>query len=407
MKSEPPGQQAASTGRLTPPACLANLPEARVMLRVGLLLAGGVLPLLTAEVAPNATITVDFDAVMRLTFERNADILVARERVNESQIALDSALQSCLPEMLRKDIFKKPAAEATVWRRRIELRKTESDALQDAASTYFDWLTALGGEEVARDLLTKEEKLLDLARKFAQNEPPAQVVVEAIETAVNGQRQYVLHTHQQSEAAAAKLAYLMGKNDSALTTTETLQPINRIDTSVASEVLVQQAQENGPGVRELQGLMVSLQRSIAEACRAQRRCARTGAPLVCGRLQMAQSQLQQAQLGLLRLQLQLRAGVEEAFTAIRSGREQLELASKAIDHARETYRLMEKRLPPNESPQQVMSNKTFDGVLNSIRQLAQAQANYLTVVSNYNKAQARLLIILGTYTRANCPAPTP
>lgn len=376
------------------------------MLRVGLLLAGGVLPLLTAEVAPNA-ITVDFDAVMRLTFERNADILVARERVNESQIALDSALQSCLPEMLRKDIFKKPAAEATVWRRRIELRKTESDALQDAASTYFDWLTALGGEEVARDLLTKEEKLLDLARKFAQNEPPAQVVVEAIETAVNGQRQYVLHTHQQSEAAAAKLAYLMGKNDSALTTTETLQPINRIDTSVASEVLVQQAQENGPGVRELQGLMVSLQRSIAEACRAQRRCARTGAPLVCGRLQMAQSQLQQAQLGLLRLQLQLRAGVEEAFTAIRSGREQLELASKAIDHARETYRLMEKRLPPNESPQQVMSNKTFDGVLNSIRQLAQAQANYLTVVSNYNKAQARLLIILGTYTRANCPAPTP
>ncbi len=377
------------------------------MLRARLLAVAGALLLLAAE-AVSLGFTVNLDTVMRQTFERNAEILTARERVNESQIALDAALQSCMPEMFRKDTFKTPVAEATVWRRRAELRKVETDNLQDAANTYFDWLTALRGQEVSRDLLQKEEKLLTRVRKFAKLEPPVQVVLEAIETAVNGQQQYILRTQQQIGGAAAKLAYLMGMNGGILTPTETLEPINRVDTSVAVEVLVRQAQENGPGVRELQGLIASIQQSIAEATRAQRCCCRTGAPLICGRLQMAQSQLQQAQLSLMNTQLKLRAGVEEAFSAVVSGREQIDQASKSIDHAKETYRIMDLR-ETEESPQARIQNRTYDGVLNSIRQLSQAYSNYLTAVSDYNKAQVRLLILLGTFAaNANCsPQATP
>ena len=99
---------------------------------------------------------------LRQTYQRNAEILTARERINESQIALDAALQSCIPEMFRKDTFKTPVAEATVWQRRIELRKVETDNLQDASNTYFDWLTAVR-RRVSRDLLQKEEKLLTRA----------------------------------------------------------------------------------------------------------------------------------------------------------------------------------------------------------------------------------------------------
>jgi outer membrane protein TolC len=371
------------------------------MRRAGLLLAAGIVVLLAADVAPNGA-AVNLDAILRLTFEGNADIRMAREQVRESQIALDAAMQSCLPELLRKDAFKKSAAEATVWRRRVELRQKEYKILQEATNTYFDWLTLLRGEAVARDLLKYEEKLLGRARKLAETEKPVQVVVEAIETAVYGRRQYLLHTHQKAEAAAAKLAYLMGLNEGGLTPLEMLEPISRVDISAPLEVLVRQAQDNGPGVRELQGLIASLQQSIAEACRAQRRCARTGAPLVCGRLQMAQSQLQQVQLSLVRLQLELRAGVEDAYTAILSGREQIDLASKTIDHAKETYRIMDLR-ETEESPEVRVRNKTYDGVLNSIHQLGQAQSNYLTAIDNYNKAQVRLLLLLGTYT--NCPAP--
>lgn len=384
------------------------------MLRTRLLVSAGVLLLPASRALPESlppapaavnSVAVNLDTVLRLTFERNAEILTARERVNESQIALDAAIRSCMPEMLRKDTFKKPVAEATVWRRRAELRKIEYDNLQDAANTYFDWLTTLRGETVGQELLAKEEKLLARARKLAATEKPVQVVVEAIETSVNGRRQYILQTHQQSEAVAAKLAYLMGMNGGVLVPTETLQPIDRADTSVAVEVLVRQAQDNGPGVRELQGLIASIQQALAEACRAQRCCARTGAPLICGRLQMAESQLQQAQLSLLNLQLKLRAGVEDAYTAIVSGREQLSLASKMIDHANETNRIMELRLT-EESPEAAMRNKTYDGVLNSVRQLSQAQSNYLTAVRDYDKAQVRLLLLLGTFING-CPATAP
>lgn len=373
------------------------------MLRARLLVAAGAVLLLAAEAA-TVGVAVNLDTVLRQTYERNAEIQTARERVNESQIALNAALQSCLPEMFRKDTFKTPVAQATVWRRRIELRKVETDAVQDAANTYFDWLTTQRGEAVGRDLLKLEEKLLVLVQRLARDEPPVQVVVEATETAVLVERQYIYQTHQLGEAAAAKLSYLMGMNGGALTTADTLQPIDRADTSVSLEVLVRQAQENGPGVREMHGLIASIQQSIAEASHAQRRCCRSGAPLVCGRLQMAQSQLQQAHLSLLDMQLKLRAGVEDAFTAILSGREQIELASKAIDHAKETYRSMEKRLPPEVNPEVAIRNKVFDGVLNSIRQLSEAHSIYLKAVSNYNKAQIRLLLLLGAYPN-NCPPP--
>lgn len=383
------------------------------MLRTRLLLAAGCLLLPASYALPDTLppadapivvkgMAVNLDTVLRLTFERNADILAARERVNESQIAFSAAMLSCIPEFFRKDTFKTPAAEATLWRRRGELRKVEHDNLQDAANTYFDWLTASRGDGVARDLKTLEEKLLSRARKLAETEKPVQVVVESIETATTGRQQYILQTHQQSEAVAAKLAYLMGMDGGLLTATETLEPIDRVDLSVPVEVLVRQAQANGPGVQELQRLIDSIQQSIASANFARCICAHTGAALVCGRLQIAQSQLQQAQLALLSLQLRLRAGVEDAYSAILSGREQITQAAKVIGHAQETYRLMDLRLT-EEGPDNNMRNRTYEGVMNSIRQLSQAHSNYLTAVSNYDKAQLRLLLLLGNFADKYCP----
>lgn len=353
-------------------------------------------PLGTDGVAAKG-IAVNLDRVLRMTFERNGEILVARERVNESQIALDAAIRSCMPELLRKDTFKKPVAEATVWRRGVELRKIENDNLQDAANTYFDWLTAVRGEAVARDLMKYEEKLLDRARKLAEVEKPTQVLVNTTETALNGRQQFISQTHQQAEAAAAKLAYLMGLGGGLPAAGDTLEPIDRVDTSVSVEVLIRQAQDNGPGVRELQGLIASIQQGIDQARGAQCICAHTGAALVCGRLQMAQSQLQQAQLSLANLHGKLRAGVEEALSAILSGREQIERATDAIQNASETYRLMDLRLT-KQSVETTLRSNTHNAVLSSIQQLSQAHANYLKAVNSYNKAQARLLLLLGSYS---------
>ncbi|MGH7223343.1 MAG: TolC family protein, partial [Gemmataceae bacterium] len=225
-------------------------------------------PLADAEIAAKGVV-INLDLVLRMTYERHGEILLARERVKESQIALDAALRSCMPEALRKDNFKKPVAEALLWRRRAELRKVENDKLLDAANTYFDWLTVVRGERVARDLMKYEEKLLERARKLAELEKPTQVLVTATEAALNGRQQFVARTRQQTEAATIKLAYLMGLNGEKPAANETLEPIDRVDTSLAVEVLVRQAQDNGPGVPELQGLIASIQQGIEQARGAQ------------------------------------------------------------------------------------------------------------------------------------------
>ncbi len=118
--------------------------------------------------------------------------------------------------------------------------------------------------------------------------------------------------------------------------------------------------------------------------------------MVCGRLQIAQSQLQQAQLALIDVRGKLKAGVEEAISATLSGREQITRGSNTIEHAAETYRITNLRLE-SESPRESMRNNSYTAVLASIQQLSQAHASYLTAVSAYNKAQVRLLLFLGTY----------
>ncbi len=351
-----------------------------------------------ASAAPTpAGLVLSLDTVLRLTCERNARILLARERVNEQQAAYDAAVNSCMPELLRKDTFKRAPAEAELWRRRAELQKAQNEALQDAANTYFDWLTAQRGEAISRDLEKNFDKLLKRAQKLVDSgEKPAQVIVEAVQTGLDGLRQSIIHTHQQADAAAAKLNYLMGNGDGPLVPSQTLGPVDFVDASAPVAALVRQAQDNGPGVRELLGLAAAIQQGINDAHCAQRICNRTGAALVCGRLRMAQSELQQAQIALVDLQGKLRAGVEEAVTAIHSGREQITLASTAIQHAAETYRITDLRLE-SEGAVDSMRNNTYNAVLNSIRQLSQAHTNYLTAVNAYNKAEARLLLLIGTY----------
>ncbi len=352
---------------------------------------------------------VDFDVVMRRTFENNGDVLVARERVRESESALAAAVRSHIPQGMRKDTFKKPVAEATVWHRRAELRKVENEKLLDAANTYFDWLAAKRGESVARDLIQLDEKLLGRARKLVElGERPAQVMVESAETALEGHRQALTNAHRLGQSAATKLALLMGLHGGTIGTTDKLSPTDRVEASGELEEMVHRSQSTGPGVLELQGLIASIQQGIEHARFAQRLCAMSEAsrvcgyslvhaPLTCGRLQMAQSELQQARLALNELQGKLRAGVEEAHASILSGREQIVHAAATIKHAVETYRLMDLRLSM-ENPDAWARNHTYNGVLTAIQQVSQAQVQFLKAVAEYEKTQARLLLFLGTYS---------
>jgi outer membrane protein TolC len=349
-----------------------------------------------ADAIPGAReIAAGLDAILRLVRERNPRILQARERVNEAQAAFDAAVHSHLPEFLRKDTFKQAPAEALLWERRAELARTENEVLQDTANTYFDALAARRGEAVARELEKFNDKVLKRAQALFELEPPANVLVESAQTALNGRRQYITQAHQQAEAAVAKLAYLLGTHDGVpMPPDTTLAPIDLVDPTGPVEVLIQQSLDNGPGVRELQGLAAAIQTGLDDARCAQRVCEHTGAAGVCGRLHMAQSKLQQTHLTLIDTRGKLRAGVEEARSASLSGREQITQASSTIQHAAETYRLTNLRLEKQE-PRDSMARNTYSSVLTSIQQLSLAHTSYLSAVNAYNKAQARLLLLLG------------
>jgi outer membrane protein TolC len=351
-----------------------------------------------ADAAPGAReIAAGLEVVLGIARERNARIVLARERVNEAQAAYDAALRSCVPEFMRKDTFKRAYAESVLWERRAELAKTEYEVLQDTANTYFDALTARRGEAVARELEKLDEKVLKRTQALVDSgEKPANVLVESAQTSLNGRRQYITQAHQQAEAAVAKLAYLLCNNDGVpMPGGAILAPIDLVDPTVPVERLIQQSLDIGPGVRELQGLATAIQAGLDDARCAQRICEHTGAAGVCGRLQMAQSKLQQTHIGLIDTRGKLRAGVEEARSASLSGREQITQASKTIQHAAETYRITNLRLE-SESPRDSMTRNTFSSVLTTIQQLSQAHTSYLSAVNAYNKAQARLRLILGT-----------
>jgi outer membrane protein TolC len=353
-----------------------------------------------ADAAPGAReIAAGLDVVLGIARQRNARIVLVRERVNEAQAAYDAAVRSCVPEFLRKDTFKRAYAESLLWERRAELAKTEYEILQDTANTYFDALTARRSEAVARELEKLDAKVLERAQRLFETEKkegPANVLVESAQTSINGRRQYITQAHQQAEAAIAKLAYLLTNNDGVPMPAGTpLAPIDLMDPTVPVEGLIQQALDIGPGVRELQGLAAAIQAGLDDAHCAQRICEHTGAAGVCGRLQMAQSKLEQTHLALIDTRGKLRAGVEEARSAILNGREQITQASNTIQHASETYSIMNRRLE-SEAPRDAMTRNTYGSVLTSIQQLSQAHSSYLSAVNAYNKAQARLRLILGT-----------
>src|SRR5262249_4559655 len=140
---------------------------------------------------------------------------------NSSTHALYPALELHTEVDLREATFQRVNAERQLWQQRGELSKVTSETLLEAATTYLDLLTARRGEAVAREL---EKFLLDLQQRTEKLVTPtdrtAEVLVEALRGEAAGRRQAIAKLHQQGDAAAAKLGYLLGLGGSRLVPVE-------------------------------------------------------------------------------------------------------------------------------------------------------------------------------------------
>ncbi len=409
-------------------------------------------------------VPVSLDTVFHLAEGQNSQVALAREKLNESHVEKNLADWAWLPNLhagvayyrheggiqnedgtltkssssalypgldltaqldLRNLTYQRVNAERKIWQQQGELSRVTSDTLLEASSTYVDMLAALSSEAALLKIQVLERDVLKWAEAIFKEDKSAEVMVEGIKVQLTGREQAITQARQQADAAAAKLAYLLGLGpDVQLLPIETvLKPIDLIDANQSTDSLVAQALQAGPGVHELEQLLGVIQNALAAASGPGRfvpvlemRMMEGGfgagpnstlnwdnrwdmgvqmhwnlTELLTAREkgQLAHSKLEQAELSYRDLRGKLTLGVQEAQQTIQASHKIIELGSAQVKHADKTYKLSDLRLK-----NRVEGSSTSE-VLSAIRGLEMAQLNSLNAIRAHNKAQLRLMVLMG------------
>src|SRR5262249_36764678 len=112
-----------------------------------------------------------------------------------------------------------------------------------------------------------QDEVLMWAEALAKDMEGTRVQVEAIRAQAAGRKRALKQLRQQGDAAAAKLAYLLGLGpDVQLVPADTaLKPIELADAPQPLDALVGEALAAGPGVRELERMLAVIQSGIDRA----------------------------------------------------------------------------------------------------------------------------------------------
>jgi outer membrane protein TolC len=433
-----------------------------------------VLPAMAAQVQNVADkfIPISLDTVFRLAQDRNAQVNLAREKLQETFANRDVVAKRWLPDIyaattywrheggiqnedgtltnssfggafagmevhttvdIRDLAFQKVDAQRKIWQQRGELSKLTSENLLDAASTYIDLLAARTGEAVGLKLQGYLEELLGRARKLADIDPGAEVEVERIAAELASQQQILRKLREGATEANARLVYLLGLDPCTELTLidHQLVPLGLVDASVPACELVAQALRGGPGIQEMEGLLALIHESTERSrglaqllpvvemrmiegafgagpgdqqewvnrwdLGVQARWNLTEFHTARERKRVLQSKIEQAHLTYEDLRGKLAAGVQASREASLSGLEQARFGQTQIEHAQKAYERSNYRLINN------IKGRSPSEVLLAIRALGGAQLNYLNALRDHDKAQIRLLILLGLGERRDVP----
>jgi outer membrane protein TolC len=407
---------------------------------------------------------ISLDTVLRLAQDQNGKLDVAREKLHEAIVEEELAAKAWLPDLylgtsyyrheggiqdfdgrlihssfgalfagvelrgkldLRDAAFQKIDAARKVWQQRGEVSKLTSETLLDASTTYVDLLATQSSVVIARDIEDKMRALAKRTAGLAQVEKGVQVELARIQSEINAQRQITRKLQEGQRGAAAKLIYLLGLDPTAelVPLEKTLAAFALVDTSVQLDELVGQAHANGPGVRELEGLLALIDESTAKSQGLGRLIPVVEVNMAEGlfgagpgsrtdwdnrwdlcvharwnltefltarqRRHLNDVKVQQAHLSYHDLRAKLVFGVREGYEASQSATEQVRLADQQVKHALDAYRLSDERLRNN------LKGASASEVLLSIRALAGAHLNRISAIRDHDKAQLRLMVLLG------------
>jgi outer membrane protein TolC len=424
-------------------------------------------PPATAVCAPPVAvqqIPIGLDTVLRLAEQQNAQIAIARAKVDEAFADQNVAKYKWLPDLylgtayyrheggiqnedgtltksstgamfgglemnahldVREAAYFQVSAQRQVWQQRGQLSQVTSETLLDASSTYIDLLATRSGHAVAQDLGDKLRDLLERAQKLASTEPAARVQVARIQAELDSQRQAIAKLRSQSAGAQAKLLYLLALDPAAelVPVDNRLVPFDLADVTQPLGVLVSQARSNGPGVREMEGILRLIDNSIARSqgmnrclpqfemrldegvfgagandnmnydnrldLRIEARWNLTEFATARDRRHAAMAKANQANLTYQDLQGKLTAGVQEARATILDGLEQIRLGEAQIRDATSAFDLSYLRL------REAFQSTSYTEALLALQSLAKAKTSYIQAISAYDKAELRLMVLLG------------
>ena len=420
---------------------------------------------------------LSLDLVLGLARDRNGQIRLAREKLQEAQAQHELNTSRWLPDILigpsfyrhdggiqdfqgnllqssfgsvfagaevrskldwRDGQFRRLESERQVHQRRGDLTQVASDKLLDAATTYIDLLAARTAEVASWQMEKRLEVLLDQATKLAEVDPGVRIEAIRVESELGAQRLFVRKFREGTRSAASKVLYLIGSDPTGEVAIldRQLTQIGLVDIQQPLHAMIEQSQRNGPGVQELQKLLTVIESTRAKVGGPGRFLpsleivaaeggfgAGPGTNLnwanrfdlgmnfrwnltdLCNanhHQRLAESKVEQARLGYQDLRAKLTLGVQEAYEVMHSSLEQMEIASKQIQHAEETLRLSEERLKMN------IKGRSPGEVLLAHRALFGARMSYLNALRDYDKAQVRLFVLLGAgceTCRQEVPAP--
>jgi outer membrane protein TolC len=344
---------------------------------------------------------------------------------------------------LRELTYKRLVAERSVWQEKGELSRITSEALAEASTTYIDMLTARTQELIALAIQNELQGLLTRSEKLADSEPGARVVAGRVRTFVAGLKQSTVHAREEFARASAKLTYLLGLDPCAtlVPVDRQLIPLELVEAQVPLCDLVAQVLANGPGMQESEQIIALAHQAIVKANGPGRYLPtvetfmtegafgtgpgdemtwdnRWDLGVVVGwnltdlfkrseRQRILDAKAAQAHFANLDLRGKLTAGVQESRESIIFGGEQIDLGRAYIAEARRTNKLATERMM-----QMFAQPGVHDEVLLSLQALTVSQVNFLNAVRDYDKAQLRLLVLLGIppslghpAADKNCPGP--
>jgi outer membrane protein TolC len=344
---------------------------------------------------------------------------------HSSTQALYPALQVSSEIDLRERTYQQVNSEREVWQHKAELSQLDSEVLLDAATTYIDLLMARRGEAVARMLEDLEKKVLPRAEALEKADLKAKGLISAAKAAASNRRQLAARLRQQGNAASLRLVYLLGlPPETCLEPVDLLPaPFDLVDVTPCCHDLVTQAMTNGPAVRELEqmlhviqsgidrsyglgNLVPALQLNVVEGAfgagpgsqmsfdnrldvGVALRWNLTQLATAESQRKLARSRQMQAMLNYEDVRNKLAAGVQEARDAILLAHEQIGMAREEIEHADQNYRARDRQLELKTE------GVNTNDVLIALRALGEAHFNFLNSISSHNKAQVRMLLLLG------------